>query len=116
MEGQPYYSGSTIPFTVPFPVSVENVIVHVINSENETVLAKFAYPELPDSNEVEGYATLAKSGNSYSGTIEGVDTEDITDGLLVMDIKAFVNDEWEPIGRCKIKSIAKTTVSKVRKW
>ena len=106
-----FQKGSRIPFTFTTDTEFENIVAYWVKSDNEKVLAKFAYPELAD------HATLNKiDALHYSGVLVSDYTKNETVGKLRLDIKTFVNDNYHPIGVASVTSIQSNSVGSIEKW
>lgn len=108
MTPEPYYAGATIPFSFEEPIPFTNVVAYFVR--DTVIIEKFAYPILVD------HQLLSKVGSTYSGVLLGANTECLNTGSLSIEIKAFINGTWEPIGANSIQRIQHSTVAKVRLW
>jgi len=109
MESLP--RGIQTPFTFVTDSEFENVVAYFVKSDNEKVLAKFAYPALT------GHITLTKvDALHYSGVLLSDATVNEATGKVRIDVKAFVNGNYHPIGSANITAIQNNTVGGVEKW
>ena len=109
MAEEHYYAGAKIPFDFELDTAVDNIVINAVKAPS-IVIAKYAYPAK------EGYTTLTKVGNTYSGVLLDTDTSDIAAGKLQLEAKTWIGNSWAPIGIIPISAIIANTVGREEKW
>lgn len=109
MADEQYYAGAKIPFDFELDTSVDNIVINAVKSPS-IVIAKYAHPAK------EGYTTLTKVNNTYSGVLLDTDTSDIAAGKLQLEAKTWIGSNWAPIGIIPISAIIANTVGHEEKW
>ena len=109
MADEQYYAGAKIPFDFELDTAVDNIVINAVKYPS-VVIAKYAYPAK------EGYTSLTKVDNTYSGVLLDTDTSDIAAGKLQLEAKTWIGSNWAPIGIIPISAIIANTVGQEEKW
>jgi hypothetical protein len=86
------FEGAVCPITITLDHDAEGIVVHLVEKTKRNILAKWSYPARSD------YSTLSVDGRIYTGVLTASETINKSNEPLVLEVKEFINDNFEPIG------------------
>lgn len=95
--------------SITFYVSeaTQQFVAHLVVKRTSAIVGKFSYPAR------EGYQTLAKSDNNYTGYLTAEMTSNISKETVIMEVKPFIDENTAPIGAVEIANIIDNTVKSI---
>lgn len=101
------YAGSKGSVTFNVNQATEQFIAHLVVKRTSEIVGKFSYPIR------EGYQTLIKVGNNYTGYLTAEMTMNIANEQIKIEVKPFINGHTAPIGAAEIRRIADNTLKSI---
>ena len=101
------YAGSKGSVTFNVNQATEQFVAHLVVKRTNEIVGKFSYPAR------DGYQTLTKIDNNYTGYLTAEMTMDIATEQIKIEVKPFINGHTAPIGAAEIRRIADNTLKSI---
>ena len=98
------YAGSRGYITFAVSVATQQFVAHLVVKRTNQIVGKFSYPAR------DGYQTLTKELNNYTGHLTEGMTKDVPNEILKIEVKPFINENAAPIGVAELRKVSDNTL------
>lgn len=101
------YAGSKGAINFNINKSTIQFVAHLVIKRTDKIVGKFSYPSR------DNYQLLEKDGDNYKGKLTVEMTKDISNEVLEIHIKPFVDADTAPIAVAPIRRVGSSTLAEI---